>query len=95
MKQSIGVLSLEQRFVGSLVFGSKVFAQLSLRVSKGSAQEGFLACLNSLVFTSPSFNSTVLECSSERETEEPGSSDVSDLVHVVQMHRGFLFSLTT
>lgn len=93
--QSIRIVSFKQWFIGWSVAWSLVLAELCQWVGLCSCQECLLSSFNVLILSVPCLNGAILKGSTKRETQEPGSSDVLNLIHVVQMQWGFLFSLTS
>jgi len=50
---------------------------------------------NILIFSCPSFHTSILKCSSVRETQEPGFPDSREFIHSIQIQRGFFLTLST
>lgn len=72
-----------------------VFTELGFRVGLSSGLEDFLSLLDVFFLTIPGLDAGVLEGSSVREGETPGSLDGGQLVHGVEVQSGFFFRLTT
>lgn len=83
--QSIRIGCLEEGFVGSFVAGALVFAELGLGVGLSSDNQSFLTSSNVGIVSSPGLDGAVLKGSSEGEAEEPGSSDVINLIHAIEV----------
>ena len=64
-------------------------------VGLGSGQESLLAGLLAFILPIPGLDGAVLEGSSEREAEEPGSPDVGHLVHEVEVQRSLFLGLAS
>lgn len=74
---------------------SLVFALCSSTIGLSNFEKSCLSCVSIFSLTLPSFQHWLLESTAVRESKSPGSCDVGDLVHGVQVQGSFFFGLTT
>lgn len=84
-RKSVDVVSNQEGFLSVSIRRALILAELSFTVGLGSHEESFLSSLEVLFLASPGIHSGVLESTSVRERNEPGSADSSQLIHGIQV----------